>query len=125
MMQTSFKYSTDSQQPLSLPVIEYDEEIGEVNSSSADVYGQKHPIETDELLQNSLRDFDDTLQNHVPISKKKSAMDAQRKCPSLINDSFKLMFLRCECFKVDVCCNLRPLFQCGLVYPIMAHQSLS
>ena len=104
MMQTSFKYPTDSEQPLTVPVVEYDEEDGEFSSSSVDVYGQKHPTETEELLHNALRDFDDTLQNHVPKNKKKSVLDAQRKCPELITNSFKMMFLRCECYKVDVRC---------------------
>lgn len=106
MLQTLFKYPTDSEQPRSISVVENDEEDGEVNSSSVDVYGQKHPIETNELLHNALRDFDDALLNHVPNKKKESVLDAQRKCPELITDSFKLMFLRCECFKVEVRCNI-------------------
>lgn len=106
MLQTLFKYPTDSEQPRSISVVENDEEDGEVHSSSVDVYGQKHPIETNELLHNALRDFDDALLNHVPDKKKESVLDAQRKCPELITDSFKLMFLRCECFKVEVRCNI-------------------
>ena len=103
---TTFDYAIDSERALHLPVVEYNEEDGEVNSSSVDVYGQRHPIETDKLLRNALRDFDYRLQNNVPDTKKKSVLDAQKKCPDLVNDSFKLMFLRCECFKVDVRCDV-------------------
>ena len=107
MMQTSFKYPTDSEQPCNISVVENDEEddvddAGAVTSSTADLYGQKHPIETDEMIQNAIRDFDDLLQNRIPHNKKKSVLDAQRNCPELLTDSLKLMFLRCECFKVDV-----------------------
>lgn len=67
-----------------------------------DQYGQCHPIETDELIQRSILDFNLVLLNHIPNHKKLNVTNAERQCPSLLTDSFKLMFLRCECFKVDL-----------------------
>lgn len=81
-----------------------DDHDGEMQYSNVDIYGQKHPIETDQKIQNKLRHFDDFLQSRIPDDKKKSVLDAQRKCPELLTDSLKLMFLRCECFNVEVHC---------------------
>lgn len=112
MIQTSFKYPIDSEQPRNISVVENDDDDEDVNddgvvtSSSVDIYGQKHPIETNEMIRKALRDFDDLLQDHIPNNKKKSVLDAQRHCPELLTDSLKLMFLRCECFKVEVRCNI-------------------
>jgi hypothetical protein len=113
MMQTAFKYPTDSEQPRNISVVENDDDDDEdvnddgvATSSSVDIYGQKHPIETNEMRRKALRDFDDLLQDHIPNNKKKSVLDAQRNCPELLTDSLKLMFLRCECFKVEVRCNI-------------------
>jgi hypothetical protein len=63
-----------------------------------DIYGQVHPMETDELISSSLRKFDlavNLLRNDVVAV-------AERKCPHLLTPSFKLLFLRCEVFHVDV-----------------------
>jgi hypothetical protein len=63
-----------------------------------DIYGQVHPVETDELISSSLRKFDlavNLLRNDVVAV-------AERKCPHLLTPSFKLLFLRCEVFHVDV-----------------------
>jgi hypothetical protein len=85
--------------------IERDNVISVIESIEYEVpdqYGQIHPIETDAMIQNRLRDFDDVLNHTVPVMKKKNFNEARFKCPELLTDSFKLMFLRCECFKVDV-----------------------
>jgi hypothetical protein len=110
IMQTSFKYPTDSEQPRNISVVENDDEedVNDddvVTSSSADIYGENHPIETNEMIRKALRDFDNLLRDHIPSHKKKSVLDAEKNCPELLTDSLKLMFLRCECFKVDVRCN--------------------
>jgi hypothetical protein len=63
-----------------------------------DIYGQIHPMETDELISSSLRQFDlavNLLRNDVVAV-------AERKCPHLLTPPFKLLFLRCEVFHVDV-----------------------
>ena len=96
-------------------VDDHDEEI---QYSNIDIYGQKHPIETDQMIQNKLRQFDAFLQNRIPDDKKKSVLDAQRKCPELLTDSLKLMFLRCECFNVEVHCYRNVLFVCLSAKPI-------
>lgn len=115
MMQTAFKYPTDSEQPRNIisDVENDDDDDEDVNddgvattSSSVDIYGQKHPIETNEMIRTALRDFDDLLRDDIPNNKKKSVLDAQRNCPELLTDSLKLMFLRCECFKVEVRCKI-------------------
>lgn len=66
-----------------------------------DVYGQVHPEETDDLISKCLRDFDDAV-NIIPDKKKRCVMEAEKQCPDLLTSSFKLMFLRCEVFQVDV-----------------------
>lgn len=66
-----------------------------------DVYGQIHPTETEALMQKSLHDFHAVLE-HVPNKKKHNALQAIMKCPEMITDSFKLMFLRCECYNTEV-----------------------
>jgi hypothetical protein len=69
--------------------------------SGPDVYGQIHPTETVDLIQKSLHDFHAIL-NHLPDKKKHNVLQAQLKCPEMLTDSFKLMFLRCECYNTDV-----------------------
>jgi hypothetical protein len=93
VLPTSYKYPTEYDDHVLIPNIEYD---------VPDRYGQIHPIETEDLIQNTLRDFDNVLNHHIPVMKTKHVNDARCKCPELLTDSFKLMFLRCECFKVDV-----------------------
>jgi hypothetical protein len=95
MMQTSAIYPLEHTASVVSPV------ENDVVEGAADQYGQRHPIETDEMIEAALRDFDLVLQS-VPKSKKKYVLDAQCKCPELLTKSFTLMFLRCECFKVDV-----------------------
>jgi hypothetical protein len=70
--------------------------------TSPDVYGQVHPIETDELVQRKLQELETHL---AEIAKKAAAAygEAQTKCPQLItNDNFKLVFLRCEQFNAKL-----------------------
>jgi hypothetical protein len=69
-----------------------------------DVYGQTHPIETEDLIQKSLHDFHAILEQ-VPNKKKHNVLQAQLKCPQMLTDSFKLMFLRCECYNTEVSVN--------------------
>lgn len=67
-----------------------------------DVYGQLHPVETDELLEDKKKEIDDEL-SKLPQEKKTEWMEAKEKCPpSLVGDDFKLKFLRCEVFNADV-----------------------
>jgi len=66
-----------------------------------DIYGQIHPVETPNLLKESLKEFETEVEQIKP-EKSASLRMAQQKCPQLLTDDFKLMFLRCECFRVKV-----------------------
>ncbi|CAB9518711.1 tocopherol transfer protein-like [Seminavis robusta] len=62
-----------------------------------DCYGQTHPIETPQLIASKLQSFEHQLVA-IPHHKKTCLKQAMKKCPELLTDKFKLMFLRCECF---------------------------
>jgi hypothetical protein len=66
-----------------------------------DVYGQLHPVETPELIARKRVEFEDELKR-VPDQEKISLMQAEEKCPELLTDDFKLMFLRCEVFQAKL-----------------------
>jgi hypothetical protein len=66
-----------------------------------DVYGQVHPIETEDLIARKQKEFEDELEK-IPESEKQNMLKAQEKCPDLLTDDFKLKFLRCEVFNSDV-----------------------
>ena len=51
------------------------------------------------LIKEKLQDFEKALRN-LPKSASKNYELAKEKCPSLLSDNFKLMFLRCEVFRV-------------------------
>ena len=74
-----------------------------IEMTEPDVYGQRHPIETSSLIETKLKEFEDELFNKLPEEKTVSIKMANEKCPpNYIDDDFKLMFLRCEVFNVDV-----------------------
>lgn len=64
-----------------------------------DVYGQVHPVETDELIERKLREFDEEVEK---LPDKRNILSAQEKCPQFLTTEFKLMFLRSEVFNADV-----------------------
>jgi len=66
-----------------------------------DIYGQVHPTETPELLKQKLAEFDADVKK-LPKDKTTSLIIAQKKCPDLLTDAFKLQFLRCEVFRTKV-----------------------
>lgn len=66
-----------------------------------DIYGQLHPVETLELIERKQKEFLQELE-HLPADKKKNALLANERCPSLVTDEFRLMFLRCEVFNADL-----------------------
>ena len=71
------------------------------NSQDADVYGQYYPQETEALIEESLTAFQEALEK-IPEDEKQALCQATEKCPELLTDNFKLMFLRCEVFDIDV-----------------------
>ena len=93
----------------SLPSLTIESDVSGTDSAPAviedeadpDLYGQIHTVENDELIQKSLHSFD-ALLAVVPDKKKHSVLQAQVKCPEILTDSFKLMFLRCECYNAEV-----------------------
>jgi len=68
---------------------------------SPDVYGQVHPIETPELIQEKLLALHKELAQ-LPEEKTKAWKQAQEQCPQLVDQDFELQFLRCEVFNADV-----------------------
>ena len=72
-----------------------------VDFTEIDLYGQRHPIENEELIGTKLKEFDSEVEK-LPNDEKPCLMEAQSKCPDLLIDDFKLMFLRCEIFNADV-----------------------
>jgi len=71
------------------------------NAAQADVYGQIHPVETPELIANGLTNLEEEL-SKIPDKKKKALQQALIECPDVVNDSHKLMFLRCEVFNAKL-----------------------
>jgi hypothetical protein len=67
-----------------------------------DIYGQKHPIETIELIQDSLILLENEMWN-LPEEDVTNALRASIECPEVFESKeHRLMFLRCEQFNVDV-----------------------
>ena len=58
------------------------------------------PNETPALIRDSLAKFESVL-DAVDSDVKGGYLLAKEKCPTLCNDAFKLIFLRCEVFNVD------------------------
>ena len=71
-----------------------------------DQYGQAHPIETQDVVIHSLKEFEAAVEA-IPAKDKPSLTEAQQKCPQLLTDDFKLQFLRCEVFNEKVCTGWR------------------
>lgn len=68
------------------------------------VYEQIHPVENPELIASKQKEFEAELEK-IPAADKQNLVKAQEKCPKLLSDCFKLMFLRCEVFNADVSVN--------------------
>ena len=73
-----------------------------VTATEPDEYGQVHPHETPELIQDKLKEFEEELAK-LPDDVRASADQAKEKCAEgILTDDFKRMFLRCEIFNADV-----------------------
>ena len=85
--------------------------------SDEDIYGQRHPIESVDLIAAKLAELEEEL-SQLSDEDAQGWTQAKAKCaPDLVNDDFKLMFLRCEVFNADVSVFLRgarfSLFYCN------------
>ena len=69
--------------------------------ATAELYGQTHPNETQDLISESLVSLVHELDAYAP-SKRANWDKAKERCPNLTDDKHKLMFLRCEVFNVDL-----------------------
>jgi hypothetical protein len=81
-----------------------------MNDKQADVYGQIHPNETPDLVDEKLAAFEKVVAN-IPKAEKANLLEAEKRCPRLLTNNFKLMFLRCEVFDVDVSPSSQMNFQ--------------
>jgi hypothetical protein len=66
-----------------------------------DLYGQLHPVETQDLIDRKLVEFDAVLEM-LPDEKKVCLKQAESKCSHILTEEFILSFLRCEVFNADV-----------------------
>jgi hypothetical protein len=83
----------------------------QVELTEPDVYGQRHPIENETLIAYKLREFGDEIKKLCP-NQSVNLLTAERLCPELVMPSFKLIFLRCECFDAEV----RPCRSCWCLF---------
>jgi hypothetical protein len=90
------------------PVEEY-----EIVRGEPDVYGQTHPVESSELIQSKLDEFEDELQK-LPADQLEALRMAQEQCPELLSNEFKLIFLRCDVFQPQVCGFVAHLYNTAL-----------
>jgi len=66
------------------------------------MYGQRHPLETPELINDSLELLVEELWK-LPDEDQSGTQKASIRCPDIIESKeHRLMFLRCEQFNVDV-----------------------
>ena len=77
----------------------------------ADQYGQYHPIETPDLIAQKRLEMEEEL-GKLSAKQLESLKQAEEKCPELLTDEFKLMFLRCEVFHADVSAKFVCVYVC-------------
>ena len=75
--------------------------IGSSSEDEEDVYGQVHPFETPELIASTQREFESELRS-LPCSETFYVEEAEDRCPELLTNDFKLLFLRSERFCAKV-----------------------
>ena len=94
----STRFSDEDSLSLSHFSSSFDVENDVVPRTDPDIYGQRHPIETPAVLERKLEQFEVQVEKCLLLGKHDALQMAQRRCPELLTDAFKLQFLRCECF---------------------------
>jgi hypothetical protein len=76
--------------------------ISSDSDDEPDHYGQVHPKETSQLIQEKLAQFAEELVERTvhPTLLNQEYLMAKEKCPELLTSQFELMFLRSEVFRV-------------------------
>ena len=72
----------------------------DVPKTDPDQYGQVHPIESHDLIASKLKDLEKELSKSELQSP--GYQGARTHCPEQLTNDFKLQFLRCEQFQVDL-----------------------
>jgi hypothetical protein len=72
-----------------------------VKMSEPDIYGQRHPVESPELIVKTLAQLEVEI-DELPAASKVGLEQAKQKCPDMLDNAFKLFFLRCEVFNANV-----------------------
>ena len=83
-----------------------------VELTEPDRFGQRHPLETPELIQTKLAELELELKD-LPLEQKEAFEQAIVECPDqAVNVEFRLWFLRCEVFRPRV--RLASVFACEM-----------
>jgi CRAL/TRIO domain len=75
--------------------------MADPSSQEPDIYGQVHPVETPELIESKLAEFEEEVEK-IPLGKRESLLLAQEKCPDQLTRAYKLKFLRADTFNAKL-----------------------
>jgi CRAL/TRIO domain len=76
-------------------------DVAEPKQHQPDVYGQIHPIETPEMIENAHQELDIEI-TKLPQGQQNAIQLAERTCPEIASLPFRLAFLRAEVFNAKL-----------------------